>query len=94
MSKRKIELILRDGKRLDLIIINVSDTGIGMSEEQMSRLFNSFVQADSSTTRKYGGTGLAYHFKTIAILMGGDVVVNSELRKRNNFYSNIFSRLS
>ena len=42
----------------DLIIIDIADTGIGMTKEQMDRLFNSFVQTDSSTTRKYGGTGL------------------------------------
>ena len=79
-----INKILRDGG--DLISIDVSDTGIGMSDEQMSRLFNSFVQADSSTTRKYGGTGLGLTIsKQLAILMGGDVVVNSELGKGTTF---------
>ena len=76
--------ILRDGG--DLISIDVSDTGIGMSDEQISRLFNSFVQADSSTTRKYGGTGLGLTIsKQLAKLMGGDVVVNSELGKGTTF---------
>ena len=79
-----VNKIVQDGG--DLISIDVSDTGIGMSEEQMSRLFNSFVQADSSTTRKYGGTGLGLTIsKQLAILMGGDVVVNSELRKGTTF---------
>ncbi len=79
-----VNKILREGG--DLISIDVNDTGIGMSDEQMSRLFNSFVQADSSTTRKYGGTGLGLTIsKQLAILMGGDVVVNSELGKGTTF---------
>ena len=79
-----VNKILRDGG--DLISIDVSDTGIGMSDEQISRLFNSFVQADSSTTRKYGGTGLGLTIsKQLAKLMGGDVVVNSELGKGTTF---------
>ncbi len=79
-----VNKILRDGG--DLVSIDVSDTGIGMSDDQMSRLFNSFVQADSSTTRKYGGTGLGLTIsKQLAKLMGGDVVVNSELGKGTTF---------
>ena len=66
----------------DLISISVSDTGIGMTKEQMARLFNSFVQADSSTTRKYGGTGLGLTIsKQLAIMMGGDVKVDSIINK-------------
>ena len=96
--KRKNRTYFRNGKKIssgDLIIINVSDTGIGMTEEQMGRLFNSFVQADSSTTRKYGGTGLGLTIsKQLAILMGGDVVVRSELGKGTTFTASFLADYS
>ena len=76
----------KKNKSGDLISISVSDTGIGMTKEQMNRLFNSFVQADSSTTRKYGGTGLGLTIsKQLAIMMGGDVTVKSEMNKGTTF---------
>jgi PAS domain S-box-containing protein len=61
------------------ITFRVSDTGIGMSAEQLQKLFQPFTQADASTTRKFGGTGLGLVIsKSFCRMMGGDVVVESQ----------------
>ena len=68
----------------------VSDTGIGMTKEQISRLFESFIQADDSISRVYGGTGLGLSItKQLIELMNGNIKVESVFGKGSNFIFNI-----
>jgi two-component system, sensor histidine kinase LadS len=73
-----------DGR--DWVELAVADTGIGLTAEQQSKLFQDFTQADSLTARRYGGAGLGLALsRKLARMMGGDVTVTSELGKGSVF---------
>jgi len=68
------------------VVVEVSDTGIGITSEQQERLFHAFEQADSGTSRKFGGTGLGLAIsKRIVEMMGGEIGVTSEPEKGSLF---------
>ena len=81
LSMRRVE---QEGEAR--LVFTVSDTGIGLSEEQMSRLFQAFEQASANTAREFGGTGLGLMItRRMAQMMGGDVSVASELGQGATF---------
>ncbi len=88
----RARLIQDDGEEV-LVRLEVEDQGIGMTPEQQSRLFEPFVQADDSTTRRFGGTGLGLVIaKRLAHLMGGQVGVISAMGRGSAFWMTAWLR--
>ena len=82
----QLELVEESDKGVKVRFI-ISDTGIGMKAEQVEKLFKPFTQADGSTTRKFGGTGLGLVIsKSLVELMGGKLEVSSEAYVGSQFY--------
>ncbi|KAI5949560.1 NIK1 [Candida jiufengensis] len=86
VSVKKSDKIVEDSDKL-LLEVCVSDTGIGIEKDKLGLIFDTFCQADGSTTRKFGGTGLGLSIsKQLIHLMGGEIWVTSEYGSGSNFY--------
>ena len=90
-NEGEINIIVKDNSQNDALIdFEVSDSGIGMTPEQVDKVFKPFTQADEKTTRKFGGTGLGLTItKMFAEMMGGDIRLSSVINKGTTFIVSI-----
>ncbi|MGB3532942.1 MAG: MASE1 domain-containing protein [Microcoleaceae cyanobacterium] len=93
VTDHQLDADTEDGPEFDLVF-QVIDTGIGMSPQQIATIFNPFTQADESTTRRYGGTGLGLTItRKLCLMMGGDLSVESEVGRGSTFTMRLPQRL-
>jgi GAF domain-containing protein/DNA-binding response OmpR family regulator len=86
-ERGEVVLTVKNGKAKNELLFTVRDTGIGISESHISRLFQSFSQADSSTTRRFGGTGLGLAIsKRLAEMLGGEMHAESKGVERGSTF--------
>jgi PAS domain S-box-containing protein len=84
--RKEGDIYIQDGRKMLNFIIQVKDSGIGIPKDKLQKIFESFTQADNSTTRKYGGTGLGLAIsKSLAELMHGTLTVESEAGRGSSF---------
>ena len=89
MVKVAVSIVKTEGKTIEMCF-EVRDSGIGMTPEQIAMIYEPFTQADSGTTRKYGGTGLGLTIaKNMIELMGGALIVESTLKVGSKFRFNL-----
>ena len=90
----RITIVLKqDADLSDQLWLEVIDTGIGLTPDQQTHVFDKFTQADSSTTRKYGGTGLGLPIcAKLVEMIGGQLQVSSEVGRGSCFYFNLTAK--
>jgi PAS domain S-box-containing protein len=80
-----VQRMVNDGNQ-SMLAISIIDSGVGIASDKVDSIFEAFVQAESSTTRRFGGTGLGLSIsKKFALALGGDILVKSELGKGSSF---------
>ncbi len=89
-SPKNSIIIIKVKLKNNKLFISIKDEGIGIEESKQQKIFEAFAQADTSTTRKYGGTGLGLTISyKLAILLGGELKLKSEVDKGSEFYFEI-----
>lgn len=91
-SSGRVRVEVRYDEQMHELKFAVTDTGVGMTLEQVTRLFKAFEQADTTTTRQFGGTGLGLHIShRLAGMLDGSIVCNSEYGKGSTFTLTVFT---